>query len=396
MRHYTVLTIGVFGFFVNLIAVSAAEPASRPAVGPTTRPVGFLDADMAERLQSVRALVPADEWAEKVEAKRRGIQQQLEDTTNADERILLSIAFANWDLAETCAPGVMRWIMGYRHREDLEQLGRVSASALERLDEAEKQLEELGESSERSVQKQRTRWGENIKVLRLFAEAGEALSRAVPKDAGQLKDSQGACRDAALNLAELREAEDADTAAAAKLWQGLLFEAGGRPERALSTLDLALAAPNQLPYDFFQRLLRCEMLQARGSFALADGLVLRMGEQIKPWFGSSGTDADEARATLAAQRVIGLCFWADDLKQVDPAVAEQLSARADELIKKHFKPAKAEIYRMGRTIPIFVEIPAPAEKSPTSQSATAPTATKPTREGESQTKPATQDADTKG
>jgi hypothetical protein len=360
MKRYSVPATAV----LLVLAAGLSGAQTRPTSAPTSRPIRLLEESVARGLGAVKAL-RYDAAADKAVAERRdALKARLRGEADADEHILLLLAWANWELSEVASPAATRWILGFRERSDLERFAEVAESAGEHLDAAEKELDSLPESTERAVQRQRTRWGDTVKTLRRFAEGYKALAGAVPEDAAELKNAQGACRDAALELAELRESEDAELAAAAKLWQGVLLEAGGRLDRALAALDMVSVQPVQLPYDFYQRLLRAQLLQVRGSFALAEGLALRLAGECGDWFKSGDVDAGSAQAAVAALRVCGLYRWAACLRDTDAAEAGRLSEKAAKVAEKGGSAAKGGgLYRLGKAVPVLVEMPkAPAKR----------------------------------
>jgi hypothetical protein len=263
-------------------------------------------------------------------------------------------------------------VLGYRTWNDVEAFGQAAEYARRALDVARQTLDSMPDAKERAVTARRTRWRDTIGTLRLFADVYKALSGALPEAGGDLAAAQEACRQAAVALAELRENEDADTAAAARFWQAVLFEAGGRGDRNLATLELSLVAPSRLPYDFFLRMMRCEMLVQRGSYALADGLAQRMQARCDRWFSADKAKATDARATLAAMRANCAWRWADAVEAAEPDQTAALQRDADALVNTILAARKKpSLYVLQPAVPILVELPAEAAQPATTAPATA-------------------------
>ncbi|MBN1491982.1 MAG: hypothetical protein JXA69_18865 [Phycisphaerae bacterium] len=382
MKRGMLLAMGVLVVVGGVAGAASTQPATAPTSAPTTQPIRLLDAEMAQRFEKLGSL--RDDPGEQREAarRRRLIRERLGAETDVSERIVLTLGWANWELAEAAAPAATRWLLGMRTRDDLERFGAAAEAAREALDAAKRDFEFLTDSPERAVQRQHRRWKQTLERLRTFADACAALAGSAPAGASDLEVAQEACRVAAIELAVLREDEDADTAAAARLWQALLLEAGGRADRALDTLDFALVAPDHLPYDFFLRLLRCSLLLDRGSYLLATALTYRVEAECDRWFGAGTPAGVRALAAVRVVRLKCLWRWADALRADEPELADRQLEKADALRAEHFpSDGLAPIYRLDRAVPIFVELPdlsSPAATRPTTS--TAPAASAPSDE----------------
>lgn len=376
MRTPLLLAIGLVATLSPALSAAPSQARTTTASAPTSQPVRLLDKAMVKRAAAITALRPEPEFQRSVQKRRGVLKARLEAEATAEERVALGLGWANWELAEAAAPAATRWLMGYRTRHDLRQFQQAAESANRALDAAKRSLETLADSKDNTVVRQRARWRDMLETLRLFAAAYDALARAVPPSATKLQNAQDACREAALGLTELRENEDPDTAAAARLWQAVLLEAGSRFRRDMEILDLTLVPPERLPYDFFAHLLRCQILMDNGSYPLVAALTLRMEERCERWFGTDTKTALRAKLTLIAVRINCLWHWADALQVTDPAVADQQRGQADALATKDFPPdGETKIYRLDRAIPIYLEVP-PAKGEPTSEQnapASAPT-----------------------
>ena len=338
---------------------------------------------MAARSHTIAPLGRDPAYERAIHDRRRALVEELRMQADRDERVLLALGWANWELSTAIAPAPTRWVLGYRTWDDLEAFGRAAEYAGRALDVADHTLDAMPETRERAVAARHERWRNTRTALRRFADVYKALSGALPEADADLAGAQETCRQAAVALSELREDEDADTAAAARLWQAILLEAGDRGERNLATLDLSLATPKRLPYDFFLRVLRCEMLVQRGSYAIADGLAMRMQKRCDRWFSADDAKAAAARATLAGLRAACLWQWADAIHAAEPDQAAALQQEADALVKDRFGgDGDTGIYMLQPAVPIFVGLPSEAAQPPT---------TAPARQRTTDTGPLTRD-----
>ncbi len=343
--------------------VRAADTAGKvPASAPASQPLRLLDEAIAGRVGAIASLEDDADADRAIRDRRREIRERLQTTNAAEEQVALALGWANWELAEAASLTATRWMAGLRTKDDLRRFGRIAGHAKEALAAAKKAMDSLATAEDTAAKRRRTRWRDALATLGIFAESYEALSRAVPEGDADLATAQAACRDAALALVELRENEDADTAAAARLWQAALLEAGGRSAQSLTILDAALAPPKRLPYDFFNHLLRCTILVNGGSHALVAGLTLRMEQQCGRWFGSDVNAPGRAKFTLRAVRAYCLWRWSDALRPEQPDVAAAQARRADDLVAHSFPPGNApKVYLFRPAVPVFAEIP-PLEK----------------------------------
>jgi hypothetical protein len=373
MRRSFWLGIGIVAALSQALDAAQSPPATTPASAPTSEPVHLFDKAMAQRADAITALRIDPAFQREVRQRRRMVQARLSAESDVENRIMLALSWANWELAEAVAPAATRWLMGYRTRYDLRQFERTAAFANRALDVAKQALGSLGESRNSAVARRRDRWGETLGTLRLFAAAYNALSRAAALSDTKPASIDDTCREAALGLAELRENEDPDTAAAARLWQAALLEVGSRPRRDLAVLDLAMVPPERLPYDFFSRILRCQILMDNGSYALVAGLILRMEDRCDQWFNNDSKNALRAKLTLIAVRINCLWQWAEALRATDPVEATRLQERADALAAKNFPAGETtRIYRLDRAIPVFMQVPPLTEKAGATQEKPAP------------------------
>lgn len=376
--------------------VAAADPpADKPsatASAPMSQPAPALltDADRDACIELIPPLAPDAEAEQKLRTHRERLETALRAQTDDEQRITLALGIANWELADVAAPAATRYLLGFQTRQDLDRLAAVARTARQAIDEATAALDALPKTDDRVVERRRERTHEQAERLRAFANAFAALGGSAPADADELKDAREACRDAALDLAELREVEDVDVVAAAKLWQAVMLQAGGRTDRALTMLDTALKTPTRMPYEFFQRVWRCTIHTQQGEYALAAGLLIRAASLCEAWMrGEADGAAPRAVRTLVAARILCERKWAASLGDTDAARAKALETAVAALSKKTFgRPASRSLYELQRAIPMLVEIPPEALAEPRPPTETAPTATEPTTTEPAATEPA--------
>lgn len=331
---------------------------------PDSRPVRLWEG-IATGTTAVRLPLQDDpEAAQALRERRRAIRENLLSMDDAEERIASALGWANWELAEAAGGPMTRWVLGLRTRRDLEEIGEIARCADEALSAAQKDLDSLPAAADNAEKRRRARWKDTLAALRSFANGFEALAQALPVAQADLSKAQAACRTAALELAELRETDDADTAAAAKLWQAILLDAGGRPRQALAVLDLAMAVPKRLPYDFFGRVLRCAILTEGGSYALVTGLALQMREKCSGWFDGNTEAVRSARLTLDLLQVRCLLQWAQSGHASHQTESEARRQRAEEILNQSFTLDKtAKLYRLVPATPLLAEFPTAAPRS---------------------------------
>jgi hypothetical protein len=224
----------------------------------------------------------------------------------------------------------------------------------------------------------------SAEVLDPFAALFKAAN--TPDDDGQRSKALAA---AARRLGAARESDDADLASCALLWQSFAFAQAGRHKRALLSLPDALAPPEQWPFDFACRLLRCRVLADTGQYPAAAALTIRLQAQCRPWYSREPADEVRARRRLAALVQCGVIeAWLAELDADDTAAKASLESMLAGIENEQFGGTEhAHVYTLDAAVPILVKPPAirvtpSSPPAPASNAADAPR-TQPTTTGTS-------------
>ncbi|MHC4675858.1 MAG: hypothetical protein ACYTBZ_25495, partial [Planctomycetota bacterium] len=290
-----------------------------------------------------------------------------------EQQATIHVATANWILAVPSTGACTAWLLGLETPADRLSIRENTTSALEYLSEARSILEE----DTNLPDKERNRLTDALEALEAFAELFLTVSSP-----GQADDYGSACARAALKLSVVREADDKSLAACARLWQSFAWELAERRRRALVSLPEALAKPQQWPYDFMCRLLRCRILADAGKYTAATTAAIRMRALCGKWLEGEGKIED----TAACRRLVALLqcrvgrLWMQHLNSSDAARLEgMLIGIQKDLFES---PQPINVYGLDYAVPIIVQPPviaSPATSSgPATQSAPA---TEPARVG---------------
>ena len=266
------------------------------------------------------------------------------------------LAWANWLLAESAACPATRWLLGFEEQEDASTLATAGRQARERLEQARETLESIRPANLNDDEKrQRNR-------LLAFADTLEPFARlfAAPADRDNATVFKTACADAAIELSASREAADASVAASARLWQSFGWELAERRDRALLSLPPSLNPPEQYPYDFLSRLLRCRIAMEQQQYAAVAALAIQMRDQMEPWFRNSPAPErlNHARRLVALLQYKAQSLWLEQLREANSPQAVELEQMCAELETQFFpKNAIVDLYCLDRAVPLIVEPP---------------------------------------
>jgi hypothetical protein len=366
----------------GILVTTARATTTTTATAPSAPPIRLLTPAEIERCRAVIGIEPSEIDPQEADDLRDRIAARMEAEDSAAARADLALAWANWELADGCAGAATRWVLGLRTAEDVACFRQAATRANDALAVAAEALDSMkaagGDAQDEEALRTRK---QTHRKLRYFAAAFAALADVVDASADQRPEAQDACRDAALDLAVLREDEDPQTATAARLWQAILLEAAGREDRAISVLQLSLARPRHLPYGFFLRLQRLQLLVDRGAYALVAGLGARMQAESQKWFAHDPLVNTRVQATIRAVRAANLWRWADALPESASDDADRLRDRANLIRDKYFgSDTRAPLYRLEQAIPVYMPLPdltplPAAETAPATAPAPKPTPT---------------------
>lgn len=316
--------------------------------------------DAAGRIVELAARIQATE--ELRESQHQGLAhlEQAVATAESDlDRARAHLALANRILAEAVDVATTRWLLGLDAEDDRTLIAGSAERAAENITKAQTLLDQLSRIAKETERPAITRLDMISDALSVFARLF-ALADEKP-DAG---DRAERFAELAIELAILREWEDAEVAAASRLWQAFAFELAGRNERALGNLPEAVTPPETWPYDFLARCLRCRILSDHGQHVAAIALAIRMDKLCETWVpdtlipASSEDDTGACRRLVALGRLRSSLLWREQVAGHNPEAVRQL----DELIKgveaNYFvDPTESRVYYLRWAIPLMMESP---------------------------------------
>ncbi len=286
----------------------------------------------------------ADQTAELLDAA--------EQTENLRDRIEFRVAAANWILARECEPFMSRWLNGIEREASAAQIVSSTQRAIGQLSIARADWHRYSELDDHDSETA-VGFDSSIETLEAFAEALHACVLP-PFGDGDV------ARSAARKLSEHLEDDRPAVAAAAVLWQGVLYGNADRVDRALRLLPPAATPPasETLQYAFFAKLLRCKHLARNGSYAAAWRLLLAIEERSQEWFVTLRRRAEAGRAAMLVK--FDICeAWST---AGDDAKNEATRAWCDETLSRireeHFPAAgDLNVARLATAAPMIVPLP---------------------------------------
>lgn len=331
---------------------SSSQPATQPASQPTSQPAEL------EWLLSP-SHYPSEIGDEA--AYRRWAREQraelLAKAKRAGDPILAAqfrLAAANHILAREVEPFISRWLLDISKPDDVDGIRTGLAEAREQLKLAAEALagEPAGDAGHDAP-------------ARSTLETLEALAGALEAISAEDSDATASARQAAATaLAVLLEDDRKDVAAAALLWQAVLYRQTGQTERAFQLLPTATERLSRdgRRHQFHTRLLRCRMLADRGSYAAAGSLLLRIEENTADWF-TEEAEQDAAANTAILMRLQVVEKWRSLL---DPAAesseiawCDRTSARLRAALAEQRNPVP--LLGLDLAIPILAKPPEAVE-----------------------------------
>lgn len=314
---------------------------------------------------------PAENTARR-QRQEDALREALEAAETPLEQAQAQLAWANWLLAEAAACPATRWLLGFEEKEDLSTLAAAAGQARERLDKARKTLESISPGTLNDEERrQRNRLLSSADTLDPFARLFAALA-----DRDDEATFKAACADAAVELSASREAADDSVAASARLWQSFGWAMAERRDRALLSLAPTLKPPEQFPYDFFSRLLRCRIALQQQQYAAVTALAIQMRRQMEPWFRNSPAPErlNDARRLAALLQYKAQALWLEHLREDESPQADTLEQMLNDLENRFFpEDAAVGLFCLERAVPLVVE--PPEIKSPPDHDAASPPAT---------------------
>ncbi len=306
-------------------------------------------------------------FLESVTSRIAELQQQAGEAADAVRETGFILAAANLILAEQLEPPCSRKFLQLDRRKQGND-ALVVTSALDRADlllaEAETLIHSLqGDSTDEiPLPSDKTKDLSRIVVtLKAFAQALRTYLVAAEGDPVR------AARRAASGLSVILEDDNPEISTAASFWQACLRAMEPDPATALDMLDRATAdlPADALRFGFFSRLLRCQLVAARGSPATALALLMQVEERVNEWF-KADTERVSALRTCAWLRLQSLQDWNDRLDAASHADERTwCESRIDTLRSEQFSdPSNTTVLRLNQAIPIIARPPGPIATPP--------------------------------
>jgi len=333
-------------------------PRTMPATQPSSQPAQI-------RWLLSRSVYPDgidDEasYLNQVRSRRERYASLALDSSIPQQVVESELAAANLILAHEIESFVSRRVLGLKQPEDDVAVRAALASARLRLESAAQALKRWGEAPVGSAVRTPgvtpgEDYGNLLETLQAFTTALEAVWTECDRDAALPTQRHGA-----IALAVLLEHERKDVAAAATLWQAVLYHQMGRADKALQLLPLATERihTDARAYQLFARFLRCRLIADRGGHATACSLLLQTEERIFDWFE---TDAMRSEATNAAMlmRLQMLEQWRDAMNPTTEADEIAWCTRTADKIRNNLTLGGDEVrlLRLGQAVPMMMEMP---------------------------------------
>jgi len=337
----------VVGITVSLAALSTEQRIFADTLAEThasTQPAAKRTADVGQ------FLVDTPEIVKEYEARKQFLTRVIQAAESPAEKVVAHLAMANWLSAGPTSGAAMRWLIGIETSSDREHLARNADAAIQQLKLARSLLEE-----EDIPESDRIRFVENAELLESFTGVLSAISLIETE-----KAYKKACGKSALKLSMARESDNKAVAACALLWQSFAWEQSGRPERALVSLPDALSEPEQWPYGFMCRILRCRILADAGRYTAAVALTMRMQVIYEQWLKSQTdiTDMHAVRRLIVLLQFRIVQLWKNRGKGFSASELGHLERIMNRARQSLFEDDELQqIYRPKYIIPVMVEPP---------------------------------------
>ncbi len=332
----------LFLLAVAITAIAQATPTdapndatSKPALSTARFPDGIADEASFGRWladQSTAAMTAA------------------EQADAPDRRVETRLAAVSAILAAQCEPPLSRLLLGLGDASDRQRVQELTDQAGAALESAREDLEHYRGTPDQ-VDAATDYFDSTIELFHAFNNAIRASVDGDTSDEGKKR-----YRDAARDLAEYLEDDRPEVAAAAMLWQGVLYGRAGRADRAMRSLPRPAEPRRQgaVRYDFFARLLRCRYLAQGGGHTVAWALLLQLEERSREWFA---TDRERLAATHATFLVkTEICdAWSSTDGDEQAATREWCAATLDRISTESF-PANQprEVMRLASAAPLII------------------------------------------
>jgi len=291
-------------------------------------------------------------YARSIAARATELVAQADESADPRVRADLLLAAANLILAHELEPACTEKLLGL-------QAGQAAMSAkqiTDALDRADGVLAKAGEilDDASAFPEDAADWAadrrDRLDTLTAFSHGLRAY--LVPDEG---PDGAKSARHAASGLSVLLEHGNPQVVAAATLWQACLRANESDASRAMFVLDLALSEPRRrdMPFAFFSRLLRCQLLASRGSYAVSLALLTQIEDLCDIWFIRDAERADALRATTFVKIQI-LRDWHAHMPETPESAERQWCLdRIQKLTEDRFPEDQRTLLRLSTAVPII-------------------------------------------
>ncbi len=335
--------------FLSLTVLAPDEPPSPPSTprGIEKPIVQLSTADLPDGIEDEQA------YAKWLADRTAALLDAADKTDDPRKRLEARLAASNWMLAAECEPPMSQWLHGIDPGPNGARVGELARRALGHLAIARTDSERYTEQDDYDGEAAFA-FETAIETLEAFADA---LQACVMETADEKAEKS---RRAARRLSEYLEDDRPQVAAAAVLWQGVLYGRADRLDRAMRMLPRSAAPPARetLRYSFFAKLLRCKYLAGRGSYATAWRLLLTLEEGSQEWFEDVRLRTEAGRSAMLMK--FEICqLWSgagdDEANRATRAWCDEILAGIRE---EHF-PAGADggLMRLATAAPMLVPMP---------------------------------------
>ncbi|UCE58947.1 MAG: hypothetical protein JSU63_16075 [Phycisphaerales bacterium] len=347
---------------LGILSVGFATGAGNDDAEPPTRQSAALHV----RLTPIEGFDDEAAYARSIAARAGELVMQAQQNPDVLTQTDLLLAAANLILAFEVEPLCAAKLLGFPD-EQLPLSAKQVGDALDRADAIILQTETTL-SGIKGLEDAPAQWltesSHRADTLTAFAKALRAfLQPEIGQEAG---------RRAAAGLSVFREDANPQVGAAASLWQACLRARESDTSRAMTALDLALSDPrrNTMPFAFFARLLRCQLVSSRGGHVAALAILTQIEDRCSIWVSGEKNRDDAARAVTFVEIQTLKDWLASGTQDSDSSQQEWCANRIQTLVQERFAGGSDTVLRLSTAVPIIAPVEDAGRQSlhsPTSQ-----------------------------
>lgn len=355
----TSITTTILFVMLHLVSTMMFTPESTET-DPRENKIVTLPAIPDVKLALIEGFDDIESYNQSMSDRLAAIKNRIHETKDLNTLTRLRLAEANQILAYLLEPACTSKLL--RIDAPAPQVLQYFERADRTLDQAEQSLKQLVHSQENldiNPDEDVRQLQSSLGILRAFARAQRAY---LLEDA---EDPKREARRAATGLSAMVEYDDAQIKSAALLWQGCLRGMEDDPSSALSRLDYALQniSKSTLPFSYYSRILRCNILADHGSYPLTLSLLLQMEELTqmrehgRAWFFDPAS-RQQSSQTISLLRIQTLLAWHEKLDEKTHEKERGWCAKQmQQLIDSRFDGKENYIMRLLPAIPVIAPVP---------------------------------------